>query len=143
MAVRKANARWEGSLKEGAGTLKLDSGAFEGQYSFSTRFEDGTGTNPEELVGAALAGCYSMALNTELHKNGTPPDYVDSTAKVHLGRNDDGPLIDKIEIITEAAVPGMDAETFAKFAADTKESCIISRLLMGGTAEITVEATLK
>jgi lipoyl-dependent peroxiredoxin len=143
MAVRKASAKWEGTLKEGAGKLALGSGAYEGPYSFSTRFEDGTGTNPEELVGAALAGCYSMALNAALERNDTPADYVDTTARVHLSKNDSGLVIDKIEVITEAAVPGMDDETFQKFAADTKTGCIISQLYLGGTAELTIEATLK
>jgi osmotically inducible protein OsmC len=143
MAVRNASAKWEGTLKEGAGTLKLGSGAYEGQYSFSTRFEEGTGTNPEELVGAAHAGCYSMALNAALERNETPADYVDTTAKVHMTKDDSGLVINKIELITEAAVPGMDAETFQKFAEDAKEGCIISRLYAGGTAEITLDATLK
>lgn len=144
MAVRKASAKWEGTLKEGAGTIKLDSGAFEGQYSFSTRFEDGTGTNPEELVGAALAGCYSMQLNVMLERNETPADYVDTTAHVHLTKAEAGGFeISKIEVVTEAAVPGMDDETFQKWAADAKEACLISKLYAGSTAEITLAATLK
>ena len=143
MAVRKASAKWEGTLKEGKGNIALGSGAFEGQFSFSTRFEEGTGTNPEELIGGAQAGCYSMQLNVMLERNGTPADYVDTTAKVHLNRNDEGPVVDKIEIITEASVPGMDDETFQKFAADAKAACLISKLLSGSTAEITLEATLK
>jgi osmotically inducible protein OsmC len=144
MAVRNASAKWVGTLKEGAGTVALGSGAFEGQYSFSTRFEEGTGTNPEELVGAAHAGCYSMQLNVMLERNDTPADYVDTTAKVHLTKAEAGGFeISKIELITEAAVPGMDAETFQKWAADAKDACLISKLYSGSTAEITLEATLK
>lgn len=143
MAVRKASAKWEGTLKEGAGSLALGSGAYEGAYSFSARFEDGSGTNPEELVGAAQAACFSMALNAALGRNETPADYVDTTAKVHLTKGDAGFVISKIELITEAVVPGMDAETFLKFAEDAKSGCIISQLYAGGTAEITLDATLK
>ncbi len=144
MAVRKASAKWEGTLKEGAGTIKLDSGAFEGQYSFSTRFEEGSGTNPEELIGAAIAGCYSMQLNVMLERNATPADYVDTTANVHLTKAESGGFeISKIELVTEATVPGMDDATFQKWAGDAKEACLISKLYSGGTAEIIVNATLK
>lgn len=142
MAVRSAEARWEGSLKEGSGNLKLGSGAFEGAYSFSSRFEDGTGTNPEELIGAAHAGCYSMALNNDLHGAGYTPTYVNTVANVHYGRADaDSPLaINKIELTVEASIPGIDEETFLKMAEATKENCIISRAL--NVAEMNVTATL-
>jgi len=140
MAIRKANARWEGTLKEGNGKLKLDSGAFEGQYSFSTRFEDGTGTNPEELIGAAHAGCYSMALNAALERNGTLPTYVDTTAHVHMGKDDADQLaITKIDLVVEAAVPGMSEEDFMTFAEDAKANCIISRALE--TIPMTLDVT--
>lgn len=142
MAVRTAEAQWEGTLKEGNGTLKLGSGAFEGAYNFSSRFEDGTGTNPEELLGAAHAGCYSMALNNDLHGAGYTPTYVNTVAKVHYGRADaDSPLaITKIDLTVEAAIPDIDEATFAKMAEATKENCIISRAL--NVAEMTVDAKL-
>ena len=142
MAIRSADARWEGTLKEGKGSLALKSGAFEGQYSFSSRFEEGTGTNPEELLGAAHAGCYSMALNASLERNGTTPNYVHTIAKVHLGKNADDQLaITKVELIVEAEVPGLSDEDFQKFAEDTKDGCIISRAI--NVEEMTVSATLK
>jgi len=142
MAIRSADARWEGTLKEGQGELKLKSGAFEGQYSFSSRFEEGTGTNPEELLGAAHAGCYSMALNAALERNGTTPTYVHTIAKVHMGKDDADQLaVTKIDLVVEAEVPGLSAEDFQTFAADAKENCIISRAL--NVAEMTLSATLK
>ena len=141
MAVRTANARWEGTLKEGNGNLKLGSGAYEGQYNFSSRFEEGVGTNPEELIGAAHAGCFTMALNVGLERAGTPATYVQSTANVHLTKGDAGMEISKIEINTEAAVPGLSQEQFAEAAQKTLESCIVSRAL--SAVPMTVNATLK
>ncbi|MGJ3237225.1 MAG: OsmC family peroxiredoxin [Anaerolineae bacterium] len=142
MAIRSADARWEGTMKEGKGHLALKSGAFEGQYSFSSRFEEGTGTNPEELLGAAFAGCFTMALNVTLERNGTTPDYVHTIAKVHLGKNaDDQFAVTKIELIVEASVPNVSEETFMKLAEDAKSNCIISRAL--NVDEMTVTATLK
>ena len=142
MAIRLADARWEGTLKEGKGTLKLHSGAFEGQYSFSSRFEEGTGTNPEELLGAAHAGCYSMALNAALERNGTTPNYVHTIAKVHLGKNADDQLaVTQVDLIVEADVPNLSAEDFQTFAEDAKNTCIISRAL--NVDVMTLEATLK
>ncbi|MEM9955153.1 MAG: OsmC family peroxiredoxin [Chloroflexota bacterium] len=142
MAIRSADARWEGTLKEGKGHLSLKSGAFEGQYSFSSRFEEGTGTNPEELLGAAHAGCYSMALNAALERNGTTPNYVHTIAKVHMGKNDADQLaVTKIDLIVEADVPGLSAEDFQTFAEDAKANCIISRAI--NVEEMTLEATLK
>lgn len=142
MAIRSADARWEGTLKEGKGNVTLQSGAFEGQYSFGSRFEEGTGTNPEELLGAAHAGCYAMALNVALERNGTIPNYVHTIAKVHLGKNaDDALAITKIELIVEADVPGLSDEDFQKFATETKDTCIISRAI--NVEEMTVSATLK
>lgn len=140
--ARSADARWQGTLKEGNGQLKLKSGAFEGQYSFSSRFEEGTGTNPEELLGAAHAGCYSMALNAALERNGTTPNFVHTIAKVHMGKNADDQLaITKIELIVEADVPGLSAEDFQTFAEDAKTGCIISRAL--SVDDMTLDATLK
>ena len=141
MAVRKAEAKWEGTLKEGNGNVKLGSGAYEGQYNFSSRFEEGTGTNPEELLGAAHAGCYSMALNVGLERAGFTPTYVDTTAKVHVGKIDDQLTITKIELFTEAVVPGLDDAKFQEMATDTRDNCIISRAI--NVPEMTVEATLK
>lgn len=142
MAIRSADARWEGTLKEGKGNIAVKSGAFEGQYSFSSRFEEGTGTNPEELLGAAHAGCYTMALNVALERNGTTPNFVQTIAKVHLGKNAaDALAITKIELIVEAEVPGLSDEDFQTFAEDAKNNCIISRAL--NVEEVTVSATLK
>jgi len=142
MAIRSADARWEGTLKEGKGTVALQSGSFEGQYGFSSRFEEGTGTNPEELLGAAHAGCFSMALNVALERAGTTPNYVHTIAKVHLGKNADDQLaITKIDLIVEAEVPGLSDEDFQQFAEDTKNGCIISRAI--NVEEMTVTATLK
>jgi osmotically inducible protein OsmC len=141
MAIRTADARWSGTLKEGNGHLKLGSGAYEGQYNFTSRFEEGTGTNPEELIGAAHAGCYSMALNAGLERAGFTANYVHTAAKVHITRGDAGMAISKIELTTEAEIPGIDAAKFQEFAQDTLKNCIISRAL--SAVEMTVEATLK
>ncbi len=140
MAVRSAIAKWEGTLKEGAGKVSLGSGAFEGQYSFSTRFEEGTGTNPEELLGAAHAGCYAMALNVALERAGHIPNFVHATAKVHLNKVNDAMTINKIDLIVSADVPGIDDATFQQFALDSKNNCIIARAL--NVPEITLQATL-
>lgn len=141
MTVRNAEARWEGSLSQGKGNLKLGSGAYEGAYSFSSRFESGGGTNPEELLGAAHAGCYSMALNAALERNGTPAKYVQTTAKVHLQRGEAGFSISKIELHTEAAVPGIDGVKFQEFAESARTGCIISKAL--ASVPIELHATLK
>jgi lipoyl-dependent peroxiredoxin len=141
MAIRSASARWEGTLTEGTGTLRTGQGGYQGNYSFKSRFADGEGTNPEELIGAAHAGCYSMALNAGLTAAGHPPTFVETTANVHLDKVDDKQTIVKIDLVTTATVPGLDAAEFQKFAEDTKENCIISRLLAPGT-EITLSASL-
>src|SRR4030088_703844 len=107
MADRKGSAVWEGNLKEGKGTMKLGSGAYEGPYSFSSRFENGTGTNPEELIGAAEAGCFSMALSANLEKAGHPAKRISTTASVKLEIVGGGPKITTIDLKTEAAVPGI------------------------------------
>jgi osmotically inducible protein OsmC len=104
MAVRSAQAVWEGDLKQGKGTMRLGSGAFEGKYSFQSRFEEGAGTNPEELIAAAHAGCFSMALSNGLSQAGFPPTRVQTTARVHLERGDQGFAISRIELTTEATV---------------------------------------
>jgi osmotically inducible protein OsmC len=139
MAVRKASAKWTGTLKEGAGTVTTGLG--EHPYSFSSRFEDGTGTNPEELLGAAHAGCFSMALNASLERAGHNAQYVNTTARVHLTKGDSGFSISKIELVTEAAIPGIREEEFLKFAEEAKANCVISRAL-GAVEEVTLDATL-
>ncbi|MGH9765936.1 MAG: OsmC family protein, partial [Blastocatellia bacterium] len=116
MVTRTGNAVWEGTLKEGKGSVKLGSGAYEGPYSFTSRFENGKGTNPEELIGAAHAGCFSMALANELAQAGHPAKRVSTTAKVHLEKTGDGFRITSIDLNTEAEVPGIDEQTFLKQA---------------------------
>ena len=140
MPVRKASAVWEGNLKEGHGTVKLGSGAYEGQYSFGSRFEEGTGTNPEELIGAAHAGCFSMALSAGLGRAGFTPTRVATTAKVHLEKGDAGFSITRIELETEAAVPGIDESTFQEQAETAKANCPVSKALAG--AQISLNARL-
>lgn len=140
MITRKGSAVWEGTLKAGHGKVKLGSGAFEGQYSFGSRFESGTGTNPEELIGAAEAGCYSMALSANLEKAGHPPKRISTTASVHLDRGDSGFKITRIELNTEAEVPGIDDAKFQEQAELTKTTCPISLALAG--TEITLSAKL-
>src|SRR5438309_10026096 len=112
MITSKGSAVWEGTLKSGKGRVSLGSGAFEGQYSFSSRFESGTGTNPEELIGAAEAGCYSMALSANLEKAGHPPTRISTVAKVNLDMTGGGPKITVIDLKTEAEVPGIDEAKF-------------------------------
>lgn len=138
MAVRKSEAVWQGTLKEGNGVMTLGSGSYEGPYSFVSRFEEGPGTNPEELIGAAHAGCYSMFLSALLTTNGTPPTRVHTVATVHLGQ---GPTITKIELTTRAEVPGIDEAKFAELAADAKAKCPISKAL-ASVEEIVLDAQL-
>jgi osmotically inducible protein OsmC len=140
MPVRSAEAQWEGSLQEGSGTMRLGSGAFEGRYSFTSRFEDGPGTNPEELIGAAHAGCFSMALSGALSRAGHVPTRVHTTARVHIDRGDAGFSITRIELHTEAEVPGLDEETFRREAEGAKAGCPVSKALTG--TEITLDAKL-
>jgi len=141
MPVRKAQARWEGTVSEGKGSMKLGSGAFEGSYSFKSRFEDGPGTNPEELIGAAHAGCFSMALSLFLEKAGYPPDHVETEAKVHINKHGEGFKITTIELTTEAKVPGIDDRAFQEQAESAKKNCPVSQALAG--TEIKLEARLK
>ncbi len=140
MPVRKASAVWEGGIKDGHGTVKLGSGAFEGRYSFSSRFEEGTGTNPEELIGAAHAGCFSMALSAGLGRAGLTPTRVSTTAKVHLEKVGEGFKITRIELDNESVVPGTDDATFQEHARKAKEGCPVSQAL--GGVEITLNARL-
>jgi lipoyl-dependent peroxiredoxin len=140
MPTRNAEAQWEGDLKGGRGQVSLGSGAYQGPYSFQSRFESGTGTNPEELVAAAHAGCFSMALSHALAQAGHPAKRVHTTAKVHLEKQPEGFAIPKIELVTEGNVPGIDAEEFQRQAEQAKKNCPISKLLTG--AEITLQAKL-
>jgi osmotically inducible protein OsmC len=142
MAIRQANAEWRGTLKEGSGDMALGSGSYKGPYSFVSRFENGSGTNPEELVGAAHAGCFSMALSAGLGRAGITPKSIRTIAKVHLGTSDAGPTITRIELETEGDVPGIDQATFQQHAEAAKKGCVISRAL-GGVQDITLKATLK
>ncbi len=137
---RKADARWNGDLKSGNGTIKLESGSFEGPYSFTSRFEHGKGTNPEELIGAAHAGCFSMALAAGLGKAGHSPKSVATTATVHITKGDAGFSISGIDLVTVGDVPGLSEAEFKKFAEDTKTGCIVSRAL--AAVPMTVSATL-
>lgn len=138
MPIRHAEAQWQGTLKEGAGHLKLESGAYEGPYTWADRFADGGGTNPEELVGAAHAGCYTMFLSAILTRNNVPPARLHTTAAVHL---EDGPTITRIILDVEAEVPGLDEATFQEYAAEAKAKCPVSKAL-AAVAEITVNARL-
>jgi osmotically inducible protein OsmC len=140
MAVRSAAANWQGNLKEGKGSMKLGSGAFEGPFSFLSRFENGGGTNPEELLGAAEAGCFTMALAHGLSQAGHTVRNVSTDAKVHLEMAEGGMKITTIELSTEADVPGLDDSTFQEFAENTRKSCIVSRALAG--VEIKLNAKL-
>ena len=140
MPARTAHAVWEGDLTSGSGTMKLGSGAFEGAYSFVSRFEDGTGTNPEELIGAAHAGCFSMAFSAGLGAAGYTPERVETDANVHLVKKDGGFVINKIDLVTKATVPGLDETEFQKLAQDAKANCPVSKALAG--VEITLDAQL-
>ena len=128
MPKRTAEAYWQGNLRDGKGTMRLGSGAFEGEYSFTSRMENGPGTNPEELIGAAEAGCFSMAFANDLSEAGHTPQDIRTSATVHFGQ-------------TEGTVPGIDEATFKKIAEDSKKNCPVSKAL--ASTEITLEATLK
>lgn len=134
--VRSANAVWQGDLKGGQGTMKLPSGAYEGQYSYKSRFEEGTGTNPEELIAAAHAGCFSMALANMLAEAGHTPDSIQTTAKVEM----QGLKITKITLQTEGSVPGLDDAGFQEHAENAKQNCPVSQAL--SAVEIQLEAKL-
>jgi osmotically inducible protein OsmC len=140
MAIRTAEAFWEGSSKDGKGKMSVGSGAFEGAYSHSSRFEDGKGTNPEELIGAAHAGCYSMALSSELGKIGLKPQLIHTRAQVTLGKIGDKDRITLIHLETEARVPDITLEQFHEIAEATKTSCPVSAAL--ASVPITLDAKL-
>ena len=138
MAVSKANAVWNSTLKEGNGTMKLGSEATEFPFTFASRFEDGPETNPEELIGAAHAGCFSMFLAAVLGGDGHPPTRIATSATVHLG---EGPTITTIELETEAKVPNIDDATFQEYVANAKKNCPVSKAL-ASVGEIKVNAKL-
>jgi len=131
MPTRNAHARWEGSLKEGRGEVDFGNGVFKGAYSFASRFEKGTGTNPEELLGAAHAACFAMALSLVLGNAGFTPEYVDATAHVTVAPHDGGFKITKSHIVCEGKVPDIDEATFAQHAQEAKADCPISQALAG------------
>lgn len=139
---RSASAVWNGGLKDGKGKISTISGVLKDtQYSFSTRFEDGIGTNPEELIAAAHAGCFTMALSAQLGEAGLTPESLETTAKVSLGKVDGGFAITKIVLTTTAKVPGASKEAFDTAAANAKAGCPISQLFKGNT-EIVLDAKL-
>ena len=140
MPTRHADAVWNGELRDGNGQLEVESGAYEGEYSFSTRFEDEPGTNPEELIGAAHAGCFSMALAGALGDAGHEPENVRTHANVHLDKDEGGFSITRIELETEASVSDIDDDEFQEIAREAKENCPVSRALAG--VEIELTATL-
>lgn len=140
MAVSKASAQWTGTLKEGTGSMKGASGHFDAPFTFVSRFEGAaTGTNPEELIGAAQAGCFSMFLAAQLTTAGHPPTSIETSATVHLGA---GPTITKIELETVAVVPGVPVELFNEKVDFAKKNCPVSKAL-ASVAEMTLTATLK
>ena len=141
MATRTGSARWQGSLGEGGGSVAVGSGAFEGPYSFRSRFEEGDGTNPEELIAAAHAGCFSMALALILGDAGHEPESIQTDASVRLSKAGEGFEIDRIKLRTTARVPGVDAEELRRHAEAAKANCPVSKAL-AGVGEITVEAEL-
>lgn len=140
MPVRSASAVWKGELKGGSGTMKLESGAYEGKYSFGSRFEQDPGTNPEELIAAAHAGCFSMALSGALGRAGFQPTSISTTAKAKLEITDAGAAITEIALTTKAEVPGIDDATFQEHAAGAKANCPVSKALAG--TKITLDASL-
>ncbi|MEJ2633862.1 MAG: OsmC family protein [Calditrichia bacterium] len=140
MPVRQASAVWTGNLPNGKGKMKTGSGALEGEYSFASRFENGKGTNPEELIGAAHAGCFSMALSNILDGAGFPPKRIFTTAKVNLVKSGDGFRISEITLDTEGEAEGIDERTFLKHAEEAKKNCPVSQALKG--LEIKLHAKL-
>ncbi len=134
MAIRTSSAEWRGTLKEGAGKMKLGSGAYEGPFTFASRFETGPGTNPEELIGAAQAGCFSMFFSALLSKEGFVPESIHTTAAVHLG---EGPAITLIELTCAAKVPGIAEPQFQQLAEAAKNNCPVSKALAAPEKKLT------
>jgi len=129
MPVRTSSATWEGNLEDGHGSMRVGSGAYEGPYSFRSRFKHGDGTNPEELIAAAHAGCFSMALAADLTQAGYAPRRIQTQANVHLDRSGDGFAITNIDLQTEAKVPGLEDAAFRDYAEKTKANCPVSKAL--------------
>jgi osmotically inducible protein OsmC len=140
MPTRTSSARWQGNLKDGAGSMALGSGAYEGPFTFRSRFEESDGTNPEELIAAAHAGCFSMAFSNILSQAGHVPTSVDTRAAVTLGKTDDGFGITRIDLVTRGDVPGIDEGEFQKLAEQAKAGCPVSKAL--AAVEITLDAAL-
>jgi osmotically inducible protein OsmC len=141
MATRNGSAEWKGDLKGGSGTVEVGEGVFEGSYSFTSRFEEGEGTNPEELVAAAHASCFAMALSNMLAEDGHTADSVRARAGVQLRPVDGQPTVARIDLKVEGSVPGIDEDTFRSYAQKAKEGCPISRAV-AGVPEIELEAKL-
>jgi osmotically inducible protein OsmC len=141
MATRNGSARWSGDLASGSGKVTVGERAWTGNYSYASRFEDGAGTNPEELIAAAHAGCFSMALCHTLSDAGCTPRSIETTARVHLRLVDGVPTIQQIDLETKGDVPDVDPDGFREFAARAKAACAVSRVLRG-VEQITVSATL-
>ncbi len=142
MANKIGNAIWHGGLKDGRGNVSTESGALNATYSFGSRFEDDkSGTNPEELIGSALAGCFSMFLSSLLEKNGHKPKYIQTEAQVAMSKDDRGPFISKIDLTVDATINEVKEADFQKLVQEAKENCPVSRSL-AGVPEITVSATL-
>ena len=141
MPTSHASAAWEGKLKEGKGTFKAESGAFQGPFSFGTRFGGSQGTNPEELIAAAHAACFSMALSSGLEKAGTPVTRIETRATITLDMVDGAPKITNIELSTRGKVPGIDQAAFQKAADSAKQNCPVSKAL-ANNVQISLEAKL-
>ena len=138
--IRKAEARWIGGFKDGKGSLSLESGTFKGAYSFSSRFENGEGTNPEELIGAANSGCFSMAFAMLLEQHGFKPQEINTVAEVSLEKEKEGYLIEEINLVVKAKIPEIDTGKFLELAREAKSNCPVSLALAG--TQITLDATL-
>lgn len=136
MPTKNASAIWKGNLKSGGGTMKLGSGSYEGSYTFASRFENGKGTNPEELIGAAHSGCFAMAFSNELDKAGFTPEYMDVHANVKLEVLDDGPKITTISLTAKGKVPGIENDKFQEIAEAAKKGCPVSKALTGVNIEL-------
>jgi osmotically inducible protein OsmC len=141
MSVRTSDAEWQGNLKEGRGHMRFGGGAYNGAFSWASRFSDGGGTNPEELIAAAQAGCFSMALSADLTGAGYKPKEIRTTAALHFDMVDGKPTITRIDLTVGAEVPDIDQATFAKIADGTRQNCPVSRAL--SSVKITVDATVK
>ncbi|WP_303903525.1 OsmC family peroxiredoxin [Thiohalomonas denitrificans] len=141
MPIRNASAVWEGTLKAGAGRLKTESGSFEGRYTAASRFEEEEGTNPEELIGAAHAGCFSQAFSLSLEQAGFKPERIETSARVHLDKVPDGFAITRVELTTKARVPNIPEATFQSEAEKAKQTCPVSQALKA--IDITLDAHLE